>query len=355
MADDRSDWDTIVADVKRLSDNPKVDMFDISRSIKDVLDEVLRLELIPVKLQGDKKLFTERFSFRNAPKNFTALPSLVITDGILLGDLFQVSAVEVMRLEQELSIRLTSIVGFLEAYRFDDDVEKPDRAFYQKLFRCFLQFPCVSFREVYFKEHEEKMIVSGTLDIVSGLLRNGTRPKVSVEIENNRLHTVYLGCIGEAKNTSVRQSASLPGSRTDEDRELKPAYQPILQLCATAELCTFTDARVPLINIYGSRETYKPYLYFKAHDVMLTCQLPAIIMENSGSRARKYNLHGLVLMELLFRLHKYPAEPDVLHNLTQCGWREAMNARNPTAYNLVKLCSQEAGAENQGSILIPTW
>ncbi len=61
----------------------------------------------------------------------------------------------------------------------------------------------------------------------------------------------FLGSISEAKN-------HLEDSRTRDDEDLKSVYQPITELCALSEVCTYPDDSkgIPLVNIFASRHTY---------------------------------------------------------------------------------------------------
>lgn len=115
-------------------------------------------------------------------------------------------------------------------------------------------------REVNFKNVAKKKCGRGHIDIVVGTLCNGNKPQVSVSGTNRKLTKLYVATINEAKNYSVRQPGRLPDSRTRDDADLKSVYQPICELCAFSELCTFECNEVPLINIFGSRHTFRPFL-----------------------------------------------------------------------------------------------
>ena len=84
----------------------------LTREIGSVLLEVLCLQLYSVKLQGSDKLFTQNFSFAEAPKNFTENP--ILSPEKALQDMVAFSANDISSLETDLKMLLGPITAFFE-------------------------------------------------------------------------------------------------------------------------------------------------------------------------------------------------------------------------------------------------
>lgn len=95
---------------------------------------------------------------------------------------------------------------------------------------------------------------------------------IKVYGSNSQLRNLYVVTINESNH--VRQSGHLPDSRTQPGLDLKALYQPATELISFSELCQFTCKCVPLINIFGSRHTFRPLLYLRDYDVLLTTETP---------------------------------------------------------------------------------
>ena len=106
-------------------------------------------------------------------------------------------------------------------------------------------------------------------------------------------------------------------------------YQPITEVCAVSELCTFACQEVPLpLILLGSRHTFRPFLYFWHYDALLITETPITYKDHSGT----IHLHGLVFLKLLFMLDKHPFYKECLQQIEMTGWKAAKESREPDAY-----------------------
>ena len=116
-----------------------------------------------------------------------------------------------------------------------------------------------------------------------------------------------------------------PSTYEDETYQNKTFIQPMLEVMSFSEKCDFSESKIPLVNIFGSRNTFRPLLYFKAYDVLLTTPT-AITYRN---RDESINLCGLVLLHILFNLHNYPFSHDILSQQFKTGWEQAKVCTEP--------------------------
>lgn len=174
-----------------------------------------------------------------------------------------------------LDLQLQAFLGplqlFMSTYVFDSSLEHVDAVFLAQFLTSFLTPPYASLRV---KNTKNTNCARGKIDVVVGQLCNGSKPQVNVVGTDSQIHKLYVATINEAKNYAVRQSGRLPDSRVPDETDLKTIYQPICELAAFSELCTFPCDEIPLINIFGSRYTFRPFLYFRKYDVLLTTSTP---------------------------------------------------------------------------------
>ena len=78
----------------------------------------------------------------------------------------------------------------------------------------------------------------------------------------------------------------------------------MLELMAVSEVCTFENTEVPLVNIFGNRHAFRPLLYFKKYDVLLTTPKPYMYVFLDENK--KIHFLGLAMLHILFTLHRYP-------------------------------------------------
>lgn len=292
------------------SDKLIVHKLALHQDLEAVCSDVLRLPLLSVKLQGYHNLFTRSFSFSEASKYFTEPPKLKLENALLNLINFDVSDLLYFKTTCELSVPICTT--YLEECRIDDSHEKPDAIFLHKFLPTFVKFPSTARRELYL-QNASKNCVKGSIDVLAGTLANGNKPCLEIK-DGTQLMNIYLGSCAEAKSPRVR-------SRTKADEDLKMVYQPITEVCAVSELCTFGCKEVPLLNLLGSQHTIRPFLYFKHYDVLLTTETPVTYKDGSGN----VDLYGLLLLKLLFMLDKYPFHKKCLETIEKTGWKTVVN------------------------------
>lgn len=101
-------------------------------------------------------------------------------------------------------------------------------------------------------------VVGGNVDLVIAESSDG-RPRFSLQTSESRSASLlYCTAIAEGKGPRVGLSGS-------------PAFsQPVIEFAAMASVCQFPARKIPLIQIYGNRVRFRPILYFKEDDIMIT-------------------------------------------------------------------------------------
>lgn len=162
----------------------------------------------------------------------------------------------------------------------------------QKLLRLFVSnFPVVSYQEVQIECGSSKKVVGGSIDICVGNPSNG-----SIVIDDHERLSIFLGCLGEAK------AADVPIARLQHEATLndtKTAVQPMLEALAVGELTHFPNNTVPLLNFLANKTAFRPFLYWRECDVILTTPR-AIPLRRSESEV---DIQGLLLLFVLFQLN----------------------------------------------------
>lgn len=257
-----------------------------SSDLATVCSEVLRTELVRVELKGHEKLFKQSFNFSGASSFFTKGPQLIPGDALIN----LVPAFNSVMLELLVKATLGPIQQFLLNYTFENSPERMDVVFLQKFFGCFLDHPHASMREVYFSGVKKKPLGRGSIDVLAGKLCNDNKPQVQVKGRDQQMTKVFVWICTEAKHRSERLSANLPDSRLPQEQlDLKAFYQPIAILCSFSELCTLPNEEVPIVGLYASRYSYRPLLYFRKYDVLLTTATPFTYFDTEG----RIDLHFL--------------------------------------------------------------
>ena len=130
---------------------------------------------------------------------------------------------------------------------------------------------------------------------------NGAKPYVYIQSGHE---AIYLGSVLEAKRSTKSLAAVSSNSRTANFKEaasdIKGLIQPMLEVMAVAQVAEFPRADVPLVNIFGNKFVYRPLLYFRECDVLLTTPRPVHLRRD----ATTLDVLGLVLLFTLFQLHK---------------------------------------------------
>lgn len=238
----------------------------------------------------------------------------------------------------------------METYTFDNGLERPAAVFLQYFFKFFLDLPIISLREVHFRDRKTdrkteggKKKVLGKIDVIAGRQKNGKKPSITVNVDSNTVKKVFFGSSSEVKTAGVRLSGHLEHSRTPDGEDLKSVYQPITEVCALSEVCTYPEDSkgIPLVNIFASRNTFRPFLYFKEYDVLLTTLTPITYVRKDKVA---FDIHGLALLKLLFSIDCHPFKEEKLEEVTKSMWKAAKDGRG--IYDNVWLSTEAPGAED---------
>ena len=83
--------------------------------------------------------------------------------------------------------------------------------------------------------------------------------------QNKRISNsiMYCSAIIEAKSLNV----AIAGAKQN-------FCQPISEILAMSQTCSFGNSDIPLVLLFGNRNRYRPLLYFNSHDVLLTTANP---------------------------------------------------------------------------------
>ena len=94
---------------------------------------------------------------------------------------------------------------------------------------------------------------------------------------------------------------------------------------AMAEVAILPDDTVPIVNIFGSKMVFRPFIYFKKLDVMLTT--PNVIPIRPDTES--LNMLGLLILFSMFQFHKphyISFNMEEMSQLHKTGWRDALTA-----------------------------
>ncbi len=312
------------------------------RDIASVCSEVLRTDIFHVELQGHARLFKDQFQFSKASSLFSERPKLCseeVFPGGIISDQFPMILLELI-----VQSTICGIHQFLFDHIFDNSTETPDAIFLQSFSKFFIKEPCVTAREIYFKCVGNKPIGKGSIDVLAGMLSND-KLHVKVKADDHTMKDIFVWVINEAKAPTVRLSSDIPGSRVPAQEDLKSLYQPITKLCSFSELCELPNNLVPVIALFGSRYSFRPLLYFKAYDVLLTTSRSYTFFDSK----KQVDLHGIVMLRVLSMLANYPFSKTFLESTTKLGWEAAKIKENcDNIFNGVHLSVEKDGVEEQG-------
>ena len=294
--------------------------------VASVFSEVKSFGLAPLVMEGHESLFTKHMSFREAHKhmkNPVMKLSEINTNYVTID--YEVEYEAFKNMVSALSQAISSIKVTTSDETADVDV-------LETVLRCFVPFPQISYKEVYLEKGSRNKLVGGKIDLLVGSEGNGNKQVFKLK-ENSReatLRNVYIVCIAEGKKIDVNHisMASVNSDFTGLVKQDMSLVQPMVELMAISEVCEHQNEEVPIINIFGNRQTIRPLLYFKKYDVMLTTPKPFTFMISS----KELCLHGLILFHLLCNMHRYPFHVDKLRNTNSTGWAKAQGDNNPRAY-----------------------
>ena len=109
-----------------------------------------------------------------------------------------------------------------------------------------------------------------------------------------------------------------PNEGSTFDVDTKAFIQPMLELMAMAKVVKFPEEAVP---IFGGKMVFRPFIYFKKLDVMLTT--PNVI--SLRPTAESLNMLGLlVLFSLFHKLRHISFLMEEVSQLPKTGWRHAL-------------------------------
>lgn len=182
-----------------------------------------------------------------------------------------------------------------------DDVEVLDT-----VLRCFVPFPALSYKGIYLEYGSKNDLVGGKIALMVGSSSNG-KPVVKVveKSKESGMRNVHLASIVEGKNTEVPllPVASVNSDFTMDVEQNMSLVQPMVEVMAISEVCNRDENQlVPVINIFGNKENFRPILYFHEYDVMLTTPKPFTYMLDNKTLC----LNGLIMIHLLCNIHRYP-------------------------------------------------
>lgn len=296
-------------------------------SLNDAVKNMCSMGFVALSLQGHEgKLFHSHASFKSAVNDFG--PPIQSPSQ----SLEHLADVKIKNLELQLQMSLPGLLQSILKLPFtedsDGDEHSVDMPYLQDVLLSFVAFPQVCYNQVHLEYCSTKNLVGGSFDVIVGSSANGKRPNIELKIKGSGVQkqSVYLGSVLESKSASTRLSgAHLQSDSFDEStEEFKPLLQPMLELMALSEMTTFPDPLVPLVCIYGNKFVFRPLLYFKSIDVMLTT--PRVVKLRPSKET--LNLLGLVILFTVLHLHRDDIIRFRRKNIKSCpvsGWKDACN------------------------------
>ena len=103
----------------------------------------------------------------------------------------------------------------------------------------------------------------------------------------------------------------------------------MLEAMAVAEIAQCTAEAVPLVNILANKSAFRPFLYWREKDVLLTTA-GVVPLRRSNS---EIDIRRLLLLFVLLQLHRRTHISFNLEShgkISKTGWREALTAGGVT-------------------------
>lgn len=306
---------TSISTISRIQERNKRFLSFNGPSLSDAFVKMQKILFVPVILQGTDKLWKEHISFTDAHKKFTQGPLLGAAKGLHHYVQFDVVAA-LQSFEDVVKPIAAHILSIDESSIAAEDDTGGDKEVVEQVLELFVE--CI-YKEVCIEAGTNNKVVGGKIDFVGGITANGNRPKLCID---NQV-SIYLVSMMEAKKKGEHLAQSAPNEKSTD---IKTTLQPILETTVLAQKCDCPHSEVPLINIYANRYFFRPYLYFKHHDVMLTT-LGVVPYRTEES----IHTIGLQLLHFLFSIHMYPFAADVLNTLEKTRWSSTLpsNAYGP--------------------------
>ena len=231
-------------------------------------EDFLKLGLVALRFQGhESTLFRRHQSFKTAGKDFGA-PKMSVSK-----PLRSVAKITLKKFKRRFTSNLTSLLEGIFRLPFTQDGSTSemtqDKPYLQGVLMTFLPYPAVAYNEVHLEYSSSKHVVGGSYDVIVGSETNGDKPVI--KIEDNRL-ALHLGSVLEVQSTFTRlaTSSSESSSFTEHSEDLKQLIQPMLEVMAISQMADFPNEDVPVVNFWGKKFVFRPLLYFKGVDVILT-------------------------------------------------------------------------------------
>ena len=290
-------------------------------------EKLPRTALVSLSYRGHKEcLFKKHMSFSTAESQMDAP---VIGTSFMLQDKAELDVAKLQGYWKSKGGLIIHSIFVLEYQRdelISNSEDKIGVPYVSNLLVCFVErYPLIIYRELHIEYKSKKKVVGGSIDIGVGSYTNGRKPSVEVEGKSCQL---YFGSLGEAKRADFRLARD-SSSPTSSNQDIKSAIQPMLELMAMAEMTTFDDVpegstrtKVPLVNFLASKVAYRPFIYFKEEDVIITTPF-AVPLRRSE---HKLDMQGLLLLALLTRLSHVKTiqfTASKIQMLDKSGWAEA--------------------------------
>ena len=319
--------------LKRVEDRSGVQYETVGRSLEESWNDLTRLGLVALTLKGhEDTLFKTHLSFKSAKEKLKA-PIMSPSQ-----PLHGIMRVDISNLHKRLLNQLSPLLEAIFHFAFSDDAvaneNKVDKPYLQSVLAMFVRFPAVSYNEVHLEYHSKKHLVGGSVDVVVGSKGNGNKPYIYMEPHNV---AIYLGSLLEAKSSTHRlaSSASDRASFEQASEDTKALIQPMLELMAISEVAHFPNDGVPLVNIFANKFVYRPLMYFKGCDILLTTPRPLHLRREVDI----VDGLGLLFLFLLFQLHNVRIcsfDMEKVKRFPRSGWGEVLHA-NMASYHDSKL------------------
>lgn len=196
--------------------------------------------------------------------------------------------------------------------------------------------------------------MGGKIDLLVGSKGNGNKKRLVIEEQSQGARTmseIWIVSIAEGKKPRVNllPIKSIKSDFKEETKQNLTFLQPMVELMAMSEVCQHPQEEVPLINIFGNRNSFRPLFYFKKYDVMLTTPKPFTFMIDN----RTLCLNGLFMFHLVCNLYRYPFKTRKLQMTKVTGWARAKLAHNPEAYKHSVVTDEAEASTINSNIMNP--
>lgn len=280
--------------------------------------------MVSMTLQGhEQSLFKRHISFKRASE---------VMDAPRMSKSFALHSVlerfDIGKLQKRWKSRQSLIIEGIYLLKYGDDEVTANEhevgaPYLQGLLRLFVpRFPVLSFTELCIECRSKKKIVGGRIDIGVGTKSNGNEPSFVIEGYEPRV-SLFLGCLGEAKAADVSVGHLKKTEHQVDLDDIKATIQPMLEAMAVAELTQFNDEAVPIVNIFANKSAFRPILYWRKNDVLVTTARAVPLRSQSN-----IDIQGLLLMFVVLQLNettRISFKMEKIGKLAKTGWKKAMN------------------------------